>query len=119
MVKITEHFKEKEMMCKCGCNGILYDINLINKLECLRASIGNKPIIINSGYRCKKHNDNVGGAKGSFHLKGKAVDISLKGTVEEQQELIKLADRIFNDAGMGIYKNFIHLDTGPKRRWKG
>lgn len=116
MTKLSEHFSKKEFACK-HCNEIInIDPLLIAKLECLRSAIGNKPIFITSGYRCEIHNKKVGGASNSQHLKGKAVDIWVK---EDMLELTKLADRIFSQGGMGTYKNFIHLDTGPKRRWKG
>jgi uncharacterized protein YcbK (DUF882 family) len=35
----------------------------------------NRPIYINSGYRCKEENHKVGGVSGSYHLLGMAVDI--------------------------------------------
>ena len=38
-----------------------------------------EPIIINSGYRCEAVNKAVGGAKGSNHLTGCAVDIRVAG----------------------------------------
>ena len=43
-------------------------------LEPLRQHFG-KPIRINSGFRCKALNDAVGGAKNSYHTKGRAADI--------------------------------------------
>lgn len=116
MTRLSEHFSKKEFACK-HCGKITnIDPVLIAKLECLRAANGNKPIFVTSGYRCPVHNKNVGGAVNSQHMKGKAVDIYVK---ENMAELIKLADRIFAQGGMGVYKNFIHLDTSKKRRWKG
>ena len=114
--KLSEHFSVNEFKCRhCG-KVINIDPLLIAKLECLRASIGNKPILINSGYRCETHNKNVGGAKNSYHMKGKAVDIRING---DMKELAKMADRIFYKGGVGIYKTFIHVDVGPSRRWFG
>ena len=43
-------------------------------LEPLRAHFGTS-IHINSGFRCKALNEAVGGAKNSYHTKGRAVDI--------------------------------------------
>jgi len=34
-----------------------------------------RPVIVSSGYRCKKLNDKVGGVKNSAHLTGCAADI--------------------------------------------
>lgn len=42
-------------------------------LDIIRAFAG-VPIIINSGYRCKKLNELVGGKSNSYHLKGLAAD---------------------------------------------
>lgn len=113
MTKITEHFKKKEMACK-HCGKVKYDIALMAKLELVRLYL-NEPITINSGYRCEIHNKNVGGAKNSLHLKGKAVDIRAKN----QKELIRIVEKVFTNGGIGYYKSFIHVDVGPKRRWNG
>lgn len=116
MTKLSEHFSKKEFQCK-HCNGIInIDPLLIAKLECLRSAMGNIPIIINSGYRCTIHNKNVGGATGSLHMRGKAADIRVNG---DMAELGKLADRIFSNGGVGLYRNFVHVDTGTSRRWFG
>ena len=45
-------------------------------LEPLRIWIG-KPVVINSGYRCARLNQLVGGASNSQHQTGQAVDIRL------------------------------------------
>ena len=42
-------------------------------LDPLREMYG-KPITVNSGYRCPKLNDAVGGAKNSQHMRGEAAD---------------------------------------------
>lgn len=112
-MNITENFKEKEFACKC-CGKIKYDIKLVAKLECIRAAIGNVPIIVTSGYRCEKHNAKVGGAKKSYHLKGQAVDITIRD-MSKFPELLRIAKNVNANGGVGIYPNFIHLDSGYKR----
>jgi zinc D-Ala-D-Ala carboxypeptidase len=42
-------------------------------LDIIRTFAG-VPIVINSGYRCKKLNELVGGTSNSYHLKGLAAD---------------------------------------------
>ena len=42
-------------------------------LDIVRAHMG-KPILINSGYRCKRLNEMVGGSSKSMHTKGLAAD---------------------------------------------
>ena len=101
------------MYCK-HCGKVKYDIGLMAKLELVRLFL-NDPIIINSGYRCEVHNKNVGGAKNSLHLKGKAVDIKARN----QKELIRIVEKVFTNGGIGYYNSFIHVDVGQKRRWQG
>ena len=95
---ITEHFTKREMACKCGCDKIEYDPKLLVKLEIVRYMLGGVPIIINSGYRCVKHNKDVGGVPDSQHLKGKAADIRINGNMEE---LYYFLDIVFKKNGLG------------------
>ena len=74
------YYKEKEFVCRC-CGELppFARANLealVNEvLDPLREAYG-KPIVVNSGYRCPKHNKEVGGVNGSQHMKGEAADIS-------------------------------------------
>ena len=73
-------FKEKEFACKC-CGQLppLARENvkaLVSEvLDPVREKLG-MPIVVNSGYRCEKHNKDVGGVKNSQHLKGEAADLT-------------------------------------------
>jgi hypothetical protein len=80
------------------------------------------PINVTSGYRDPEHNEKAGGAKGSQHLHGNAIDISLKGLNEDQKRTLVaavLANPSFR--GFGYYPNSdsIHIDTreGPRVAW--
>lgn len=114
------HFRKSEFRCKCGryCNGypVRVDENLLVLLEKLRKEAGNKPVIINSGLRCKNHNKNVGGSSGSQHLKGTAADIKVFGVSAAQ--VYNIANKINPKGGVGRYSNYTHVDTRGKRaRW--
>ena len=86
-------------------------------LEILRKRIGDKPVIINSGYRCPKHNEEVGGVPGSYHLLGMAADIKVPGLKPE--DLLKHASEV-GFLGLGLYANFCHLDIRYNyTRWEG
>ena len=80
----------------------------------------NKPISVNSGYRCKEENHRIGGVTGSYHLLGMAVDIHVKDFL--LFDLLLFAQEI-GFTGIGYYEkeNFLHLDIRPgkKRVWKG
>jgi peptidoglycan hydrolase-like protein with peptidoglycan-binding domain len=52
---------------------------LMYKLEALRVKLGNLPIHINSGFRNKQHNADVGGIVGSMHTYGAAADMYVSG----------------------------------------
>ncbi len=73
------------------------DNNLILKLEQLRYNLGNKAVIINSGYRTPTHNKRVGGASKSQHLYGKAADIVVRGVTPST--VYNAADKLFNGVG--------------------
>lgn len=72
-----------------------------NVLDPARRVFGG-PVSVNSGYRCPKHNAEVGGVSGSQHLKGEAADICcsdnerLAGIIERNgryDQLIRYMDR--------------------------
>ena len=80
-----------------------------------------KPISVEilSGFRTPKTNEmlrrrSVMVAKNSFHKLGKALDFRLPDLDLSQTRAS--ADR-YAYGGLGVYKNFIHIDTGPQRRW--
>ena len=116
-IYITPHFKHFENGLICPCckvRGVRDEIIWV--MELLRCIL-NKPIHIISGYRCYAHNKEVGGAKHSKHLEGKAVDF----TCNDSNDLEHLAILLEHWSGVFHYYkclNFIHLDiSGPMRRW--
>ena len=68
-------------------------------LEPLRAAI-NKPIRINSGYRCKELNKAVGGVPESHHLQGLAADINFSSEADLKKMLFSLKDNIHLDLAL-------------------
>lgn len=117
-IKLSEHFKVKEFACKDGSDPIFIDENLIDLLEKVREHFG-KPVHINSGYRTVSYNARIGGASYSQHCYGKACDIYINGiTPKEVADYVETL--IPNTGGIGIYKNFVHIDTRKiKSRWNG
>ena len=99
------NYKLNEFACKC-CSQSKINIQLIMALENLR-EMANAPIIIISGYRCPKHNREIGGAKNSQHLYGNAVDIKIKGyTPTQVADMAKHCGFTYTK----IYKSWCHLD---------
>ncbi len=115
--RLSEHFNDAEFACRC-CGTVRVNIFLISMLEQLRANLGNKPIIITSGYRCPKHNQQVKGVSNSQHLYGNAADIVVSGITPGA---VAAAAQKLGFAGIGRYRAFTHVDVrlkGPAR-WHG
>jgi uncharacterized protein YcbK (DUF882 family) len=117
---ITGHFLYSDFICPC-CDTLkiipaFYRHTAM--LEHMRIRLG-FPLIINSGYRCPKHNIKVGGAAHSWHLLF-ATDIRPQdNTPEKLLALFTLAEEM-DFGGIGRYESFIHLDLRPERsRWRG
>lgn len=117
---LSQHFSKAEFACNhCGKlhpSGVMPPRELLVILESVRARFG-VPVVVNSGYRCPVHNENVGGAKASRHMEGDASDIMVKGV--DPKEVYKYLDAMVGDAGgVGSYSNFTHVDVrGHKARW--
>ena len=117
-IKIARFFSLYEFECPC-CNRVMLSSDLLTRLNHLR-NIIDRPIYINSGYRCKEENQRVGGVPGSYHLLGMAVDIQVKDIL--LSDLLVYAQEIeFNGIGFYENNNFLHLDIrpGPTHFWKG
>lgn len=114
--KVSEHFKASEFQCKDRTEGLLVATELIETLEKIRNHF-NAPVIINSGYRTPSWNVKVNGAGNSYHCKGMAADIRVKG--HSSQEVAKYADSIMEQGGIIKYTNFTHIDVREERYRKG
>ena len=77
----------------------------------------NAPVIINSGYRTPSWNSKVNGAPNSYHCKGMAADIVVKG--HNSREVAKYADEIMEQGGVIKYTNFVHVDVREEKYRKG
>lgn len=73
-----EYFKKGEFTCKCGCGLNNMNLAVVKIADKVREHFGS-PAIVTSGSRCEKHNKEVGGVANSRHLKGKAIDMYVKG----------------------------------------
>ena len=90
-----------------------------NVLDPLREKYG-KPIKVNSGYRCPKHNLAVGGATQSQHMKGEAADIApMDGDARELERLVEIIKQNGKWDQMIVYPTFVHVSWkrfGPNRK---
>ena len=74
---------------------------------------------ITSGYRSKATNEQLrrssrNVARNSLHVQARAIDFSLPDV--PVSKLARTARRVC-PGGVGRYANFIHIDSGPLRRW--
>lgn len=111
----SPHFSREELECKCGCTPNRWVKRRLRvlavQLERMRKVLGHD-IGVLSGYRCRKRNDQVGGAKNSQHLYGRAADLAVPAG--KQMEYVSAALKVprFRKGGIGIYPNGgVHVDT--------
>lgn len=90
---------------------------LIDRVRAGFASIGLDEVRINSGARDVEHNRKVGGAKGSQHIGGNAMDINVTGMSTEQRAKLLLSLSAAGITGLGVGANIIHADIGGRRAW--
>lgn len=101
-----KHFKFEEFRCRC-CGGLppLARANIEalvdNVLDPARQEFG-RPVLVNSGYRCPKHNAEVGGVANSQHMKGEAADVRPREVGKIIEELGKYDQLIY-------YPTFVHV----------
>lgn len=107
-------------------NGELHpiDMRLMDYLYDAAAALGVDPVFgVISGYRSAQTNELLrthsrGVALRSLHMEGRAIDVRLAGV-----DCADLAGRALELArgGVGYYRSsdFVHLDTGAFRTWRG
>mgnify|MGYP002622905691 FL=1 len=118
-------FKEKEFACRC-CGELppLARANvraLVDEvLDPVREKLG-KAIVVNSGYRCPRHNAAVGGVRNSQHLRGEAADIRICGITDlrnqgimdlRNQGIAELVEAIREHGVFDqliVYPGFVHV----------
>jgi len=101
------------------------DPALLDQLDRLAAMLGagSDPYHVISGYRSPRSNSMLaarsgGVAKKSLHMSGRAIDIRIPGVPLARVHEAALAMKA---GGVGYYpkSDFVHLDTGRIRNWRG
>ncbi len=124
MGDLSRNFSRKEFACKGqGCCGHSAPVSLVlvEGLQALRDLAG-VTLVVSSGFRCRTHNERVGGAADSQHTLGLAADVPCPKELA-MERFLAMAESIpcFARGGIGVYSGWLHLDvrnTG-KARWRG
>jgi zinc D-Ala-D-Ala carboxypeptidase len=107
----TENFGETEWRCQCGLckEEVEHHMNsgFMSKVQHLR-DLYNKPLILNSAYRCPQHHEEARKAHPGVHNQGVAVDIEV-GNGAEAYQLQKLAYSL-GFTGVAYGDGFVHID---------
>lgn len=111
---LSTNFKVKEFACQDKSDTVVLHTEFItDKLQKIRTHF-NKPITINSAYRTPTHNRKVGGSSNSYHVKGRAFDIVVKGVTPN--EVAKYAQSI-GIKGIIRYSWGVHVDSRATKYW--
>jgi len=105
-MRIKEYFTDKELQCPC-CKELKMNEKFLEMLYAARMKAGQK-FIITSGYRCEKHNAEIGSIYPN-HPSGQAVDISCTCSYYRQVIINSLIYAGFKR--IGISDKFIHVDN--------
>lgn len=111
ILDFSPYLSHKEFKCRCSykdCKYTLISPKLVSSYAATRGEF-NSQIIINSGFRCQKHNDDVGGHSNSRHLIGHAIDLHVK--IEKLDQLERIAKKYFDTVLR--YDTFIHCHNEP------
>lgn len=119
-----KYFAMKEFECKDRCEmPVEAQTNIKALVEAVldpvRERFG-KPIYVNSGYRCPRHNAAVGGVSASQHLKGEAADVRpVQGSGFTVQDLARVIVANGRWDQMILYPTFVHVSwrrSGKNRK---
>ena len=115
--KLSNSFCVNEFKCNDGSDTVFISTELVEILQKIRNHF-KKPVNITSAYRTQAYNTKVGGVSNSQHTKGTAADFYINNV--KCEDVAKYAEFLMPaDGGIGLYKNFVHIDVRNNRsRWK-
>lgn len=110
-MKVSKNFKVGEFASKDNSPFVIFDYELVNKMQMLRDKL-NVPVTIASGFRSASYNTKIGGSPNSRHMKGKAGDIKVKNI--HPLDIAIVAEKCgFRGIGVYTYNDdwFVHVDV--------
>ena len=113
-------FAKSEYLCSCqraDCDAPKdLDPRLAASLDTFRESV-NRPLVLTSALRCRRHNAEVGGVADSQHLVGCAADIAVANDAERDELLAhhyNRPTRLF--AFVELAPHHLHVDVTSRGR---
>lgn len=110
-MNMTPNFSLRELSCPC-CKVCNVQQSSANRLQKMRDRL-NRPVKINSAYRCLEHNRKVGGEPKSKHMEGIAFDV--RCLPHERYEMIKAAYEV-GFTCIIVYPTWLHVDDRPGQK---
>ena len=86
-------------------------IRLAKLLEQVKSTLGGKPIMVNSAFRCKQVNDAVGSKDTSQHRLGCAADIRVPGVTPDQVVRAVIAAKLPYDQIIREFDRWTHISV--------
>lgn len=109
-VQLSKNLWAHEIHCQgtgC-CRESIISKQMVEMFQLIRDDYG-EPIQIaqagGSGYRCRIHNSEVGGAYASLHMVGNALDLHCR----DKDKLLAVVNRHITDGEIGVYSWGIHV----------
>lgn len=106
MISGLKYFSIDEFKCKC-CGKVFMNATFLAMLDNAR-EFAEVPFIITSGYRCEKHNAEIGSTSKN-HTSGRAADIACSDGPTRIKIIAGLIRAGFRR--IGVAKTFIHCDS--------
>lgn len=122
-VRLSKNLMAHEVVCqgKGCCSESIISKRMVKTYQDIRDEYGDTIEIATaggSGYRCEKHNREVGGASGSLHKIGCAFDMHCRN----KAKLLGIVERKITDGEIGVYSTFLHVgvwNRGYVNRFNG
>lgn len=108
-VRLSKNLMAHEVHCqgKGCCQESIISKRMVDTYQDIRDEYGEAIEVASaggSGYRCERHNREVGGAPGSLHKIGCAFDMHCR----DKTKLLRIVERQVTDGEIGVYDTFIH-----------
>lgn len=112
-IRLALGLTSSEFACKCSypeCRSTIAHPDLIKAWGKFRSLVG-KAVLVNSGYRCPRHNLEEGGRPLSRHQLGQAIDINLKSIKHLNKSEVEFAAKEAGFTYIKFYETFAHIDV--------